>query len=405
MQMEIDQQQEQLKSIVGRVMQIDAVVVDPPGGKAVMEFRGRLTKDSIEAYDQLAEALKPHRLTPMMKKDKGQHVIVLLDVVVEPNTGNPLVNLILFVLTLFSVLFAGTMYSYDGPMPENELRLVLSWLMNLDQGVPFAVSILAILLAHEFGHYLAARYHKTPVSLPYFIPFPLSLFGTMGAFISLKVPPKNKRVLHDIGVAGPLAGLVVAIPILLVGLSLSPVETIPATVPDGMGFSFEGNSLLYLAAKYVTHGELLPQPAGYGDIPPLLYWVQYFFTGLPMPLGGRDVIMHPVAWAGWAGLLVTALNLIPAGQLDGGHALYVLFGDKANRAWAVIVGVLALLGLAWTGWWLWVGLIFLFGRFHAEPFDQITELDPRRKVIAIVVLVIFVLVFVPIPFNQYIAGL
>lgn len=398
-----EQQLEQLKSIVGRVMQIEAVVIDPPEIKAVAEYRGRLTKDSMEAYDQLAEAVKPYGLTPMMKNDRGQHVVILLDVVIDPPKSNPWVNLILFILTIFSVLFAGTIYSYDGPMPDSIFQFVITSLTNLNLGVPYAASILAILLAHEFGHYLAARYHKTPVSLPYFIPFPLSSIGTMGAFISLKAPPKNKRVLHDIGVAGPLAGLVVAIPILLIGQALSPIETIPLTVPDGLAFSFEGNSLLYLAIKYIVHGELLPAPASYGGVAPVLYWLKYFFTGLPLPVGGRDAIMHPIAWAGWVGLLVTALNLIPAGQLDGGHALYVLLGDKANRAWRFIVAVLAVLGVFWPGWWLWVGLIFVFGRMHAEPFDQITELDTRRKVIAILIMVIFVLVFIPIPFQQMVA--
>ena len=111
-----------------------------------------------------------------------------------------------------------------------------------------------------------------------------------------------------------------------------------------------------------------------------------------------------MAWAGWAGLLVTALNLIPAGQLDGGHALYVLVGRNARRVLPFILGSLALLGLAWQGWWLWVALIFLLGRRHAEPLDQITKLDPKRKAIAILVLVIFVLVFIPIPLQQYIGG-
>jgi membrane-associated protease RseP (regulator of RpoE activity) len=132
-----------------------------------------------------------------------------------------------------------------------------------------------------------------------------------------------------------------------------------------------------------------------------LYWVRYFFTGTPAPFGGRDVMMHPLAWAGWAGLLVTALNLIPAGQLDGGHTLYVLFGKKARRVLPFILGGLLLLGLAWQGWWLWAALIYFLGRRYAEPLDQITQLDPRRRVIAIIVLVIAVLVFMPIPLLQF----
>jgi membrane-associated protease RseP (regulator of RpoE activity) len=298
-------------------------------------------------------------------------------------------------------LFAGTLYSYDGPVPEGTGAQLMVLLKNMDQGIPFAFSLLAILLAHEFGHYLMARYHKSAVSLPYFIPLPISILGTMGAFIQMKAPPKNRRTLHDIAVAGPLAGLAVAIPILFIGLSLSPVEVIDPVMEPGTGFILEGNSLFYLVAKYIVHGELLPAPATYGNLPPVLYWVRYFFTGTPAPFGGRDVMMHPLAWAGWAGLLVTALNLIPAGQLDGGHTLYVLFGKKARRVLPFILGGLLLLGLAWQGWWLWAALIYFLGRRYAEPLDQITQLDPRRRVIAIIVLVIAVLVFMPIPLLQF----
>ncbi len=164
----------------------------------------------------------------------------------------------------------------------------------------------------------------THVTLPYFLPFPLSPFGTLGAFIQLKEPPRNKRILMDIGIAGPLAGLVVAIPVLLLGLSLSKVE--PINLAPGQGFTLEGNSLLYLFAKFLVFGRLLPAPSSYGNLPPVLYWIRYFFTSQPLPLGGMDVMIHPIAWAGWAGLLVTAINLIPAGQLDGGHLMYVLLG-------------------------------------------------------------------------------
>ena len=339
------------------------------------------------------------------REEGGQHVIILVDGVFEPKPSNPWVNIVLFLFTLLSVIFAGAMYSYDGPVPEGgALDQIMVLLRNLDSGIPFGLSILAILLAHEFGHYLMARYHKSDVTLPYFIPLPISPFGTMGAFIQLKSPPKNRRSLHDIGVAGPLAGLAVAIPILFIGLALSPVEYIDPILREQGGLMVEGNSLFYLAAKYIVHGELLPAPASYGGLSPAVYWLRYFFTGYPAPFGARDVLMHPLAWAGWAGLLVTALNLIPAGQLDGGHALYVLFGRGARRVLPFILIGLGLLGLAWPGWWLWAALIFLLGRRHAEPLDQITKLDPKRKAIAIMVLVIFVLVFIPIPLQQYIGG-
>jgi membrane-associated protease RseP (regulator of RpoE activity) len=181
--------------------------------------------------------------------------------------------------------------------------------------------------------------------------------------INMKQAPKNRRQLLDIGLAGPLSGLVVAIPVLLLGLSLSNLDPIPTTLPEGTALQLEGNSLLYLFIKYVMFGQLLPAPASYGGLPEWLYWLRYFFTGRPYPMGGLDVMLHPVALAGWAGILVTALNLIPAGQLDGGHVLYVLAGRKgATRMLPFILGIIAVLGLFWFGWWLWVALIFFLGR-------------------------------------------
>lgn len=167
----------------------------------------------------------------------------------------------------------------------------------------------------------------------------------------------------------------------------------------------EGNSILYLLSKYVIFGQLLPAPSSYGDLPPLLYWMRYFFTSQPLPLGGIDVLIHPVAWAGWAGLLVTALNLIPAGQLDGGHVIFTLLGQRARAIYPFVLVALILLGFAWPGWWLWFALIFLLvGRVYAEPLDQITSLDTPRKALAILGIIIFVLVFTPVPLVQALAG-
>jgi membrane-associated protease RseP (regulator of RpoE activity) len=211
----------------------------------------------------------------------------------------------------------------------------------------------------------------------------------------MKGVPKNKRILFDIGVAGPLAGMVVAIPVLLYGLSHSSLDTIQAT----SGSFIEGNSLIYLFAKFVTFGKLLPEPATFGNMSPLLYWLRYFFTGQPSPIGGTDVFISPVAFAGWAGLLVTALNLVPAGTLDGGHVVHSLFGDKARKAFPFIIGILIVLGFFWNGWWLWALLLFWLGRVNAETLDQITPLDPKRRALAIFVIILFVLVFTPVPFS------
>jgi membrane-associated protease RseP (regulator of RpoE activity) len=146
---------------------------------------------------------------------------------------------------------------------------------------------------------------------------------------------------------------------------------------------------------------MLPEPTSYQGLPPLLYWIRYFFTGRPLPLGGLDVQLHPVAWAGWAGLLVTALNLIPAGTLDGGHILYVLLGKRMRAIFPYILGALVAMVFVWSGWWLWAALLFMLGRVYAEPLDQITPLDPRRKMLAIFALIIFVLVFTPVPLIQF----
>jgi membrane-associated protease RseP (regulator of RpoE activity) len=163
----------------------------------------------------------------------------------------------------------------------------------------------------------------------------------------------------------------------------------------------EGNSILYLAAKYLTFGQLLPSPADLGGASPVGYWLRYFFTGQPIPMGATDVFVHPVAFAGWAGLLVTALNLIPAGTLDGGHVIYALVGEKARRAYPIILVVLFGLGWFWNGWWIWALLLFWLGRVHAEPLDQITELDRPRLAVALLTVVVFILTFSPVPFTVF----
>lgn len=395
-------QSETFTTIVARVLQIESITSGAPGDNFMARYRGQLYGDPREAYERLSNDLAPLRIMPLFRKAGDQHDIILVPALEKARPSNPWVNLVLFGLTIFSVLFAGALHAYSGPEPESTIELLTGLLSALPSGIPFAVSLLAILLAHEFGHYLAARYHGTNVTLPYFIPFPFSLFGTMGAFIRLKEPPRNKRILLDIGIAGPLAGLVVAIPVLLYGLSLSTIE--PIRLPPGQGLLLEGNSILYLLSKYVVFGQFLPAPQSYGGVPPLLYWLRYYFTSQPLPIGGMDVWIHPVAWAGWAGLLVTALNLIPAGQLDGGHVIYVLVGKRAKLLVPFILGGLVLLGFVWQGWWLWAFLILMLGRVYAEPLDQITALDPPRKAVAVLGLIVFILVFTPVPLLQTVIG-
>lgn len=386
---------------IRQVFRIDEITWGTEQQNFIVRYRGRLLSDSIEAYDRLAKALRPFEVTPLFRQEEGKHAIILLRGVIRPRPSNPWLNLILFIFTGLSVVFAGTIFRYQGPL-SSDLNVILPHLLKaLTEGMMFAVSLLAILLAHEFGHYLAARYHGAAVTLPYFIPFPLSPFGTMGAFIQLKEPPRNKRILLDIGLAGPLAGFIIAVPLLLIGLYLSNLDQLPLFLRSGESFSLEGNSLFYLLAKYVVFGKWLPSPGSYNGMSPILYWLQYVFTGRPIPYGGVDVILHPIAFAGWSGLLVTALNLIPAGQLDGGHVLYVLFGKRARGLLPFILVALVLLGFVWSGWWLWAFLIFMLGRAFAEPLDQITPLDPTRRLLAVSGLVLFILLFTPIPLTVF----
>jgi len=389
---------EVLTSLVARVFRInDVTTLDPAKGQ-LLRYRGHLLdEDSVSAYDQLSASVNSYGLTPLFRLEQGEQVIYLVKSPPKQKPANPWVNVILFVLTVFSVMLAGA--TPEGPLPPDAGGQMLALLKSIFTGWPFALSLMGILLAHEFGHYLVSRYHKTPATLPYFIPLPFPPLGTMGAAILMKGVPKNKRILFDIGVAGPLAGMLVAIPVLFYGLSLSSLDTIQATANSFI----EGNSLIYLFAKFAIFGKFLPEPATFGNMPPFLYWLRYFFTGQPSPIGGIDVFIHPVAFAGWAGLLVTALNLVPAGTLDGGHVVYSLFGEKARKAFPYIIGIMAVLGIFWSGWWLWAFLLFWLGRVNAETLDQITPLDPKRRMVAIFVIVLFLLVFTPVPFSLLIA--
>ncbi|MEI7988232.1 MAG: site-2 protease family protein [Chloroflexota bacterium] len=363
-----------------------------------VRYRGSLRLDSMLAYDKLTVTLKQYNLMPLFRVEGDSQIIILVKRKSESKPSNPLINLILFIVTVLSVIFAGTLYSYQGPEFNNNFIALMKYILfHLDTGLSFAVSLMAILLAHEFGHYFVGRKNNADVSLPYYIPFPFSPFGTMGAFINMKSPPKNRRALLEIGIAGPLAGLAVAIPVLLIGLSLSSVHPLPGTLEPGRALSLEGNSLLYLLLKYIAFGKLLPEPSTFGNIPPLLYWIRYYFLGIPLPIGGIDVNLNGIAWAGWAGLLVTSLNLIPAGQLDGGHILYVLLGNNTRKVYPIIVSLLVMMGFVWSGWWLWAFLLFLLGRTYAEPLDQITQLDTSHKLLAVFGLVIFIFVFIPVP--------
>ncbi len=328
-----------------------------PKGDPVLELRGRLLIEPDRAYRWLADRYSPLGYVVMLREDKGDHVVLAIPGSLRTSAGRPWVAVALFAATLLSVLWFGA--SYDGAP-------------SIWGGWRYAVSLLGILVAHEMGHYLVARWLKVPASLPYFIPMPVqvSLLGTMGAVMLTGAPTRNRRDLLLLGASGPLAGMIVAVPVLFLGLSGSQVGFIS---PWG-GSIQEGNSLLYALAKLLMFGRFLPS-------------------------GGMDVFLNSVAWAGWAGMFVTALNLIPAGQLDGGHVAYALLGRRTKWLNWIVVGVLLGLSPFWLGWLLWAGLVLLLGRVHAVPLDDVTPLRTGDKLLAALAIVVFVLVFMPVPMS------
>jgi membrane-associated protease RseP (regulator of RpoE activity) len=267
------------------------------------------------------------------------------------------VHIFLFILTFISTLLAGALQQGIDPMahPDQILR-----------GLPFSLTLLLILGAHEFGHYFISRKNRIAVTLPYFIPAP-SLIGTFGAFIKIKSPILDRRMLLDVGVAGPLSGLIVAIPIILIGLYLSEIRLNPSDT--GMTL---GSSILFYILTWIIHGNL-PDKVG--------------------------LILHPMAFSGWIGLLVTAINLLPVGQLDGGHVAYAILGTKQHNVSKFMVLSLVVLGLTtWSGWLIWAALLMIMGTQHPPVVHDWILLDERRKVIGWITLVIFILTFTPTPF-------
>jgi membrane-associated protease RseP (regulator of RpoE activity) len=385
-----------LDKLVAAHFSIDDVTYGDPKQPFVVRYRGKINSSDIsKEFDQLIEKLSAHQLMPMLRKEEDRQVLFLVPEIQKKRMLNPNFNLALFIITLISVMITGGMYGFQGEPPQDFFQLIWELIQN---GWPFAVSLLAILGTHEFGHYFAGRRHGVQVTLPYFIPFPFSIFGTMGAFINMRSLPKNRKALFDLSITGPLSGLVASIVVLLIGLSLSELNQLPLAPASGSAFQMEGNSLLYLFLKFISFGKLLPQPPDLSGIALASHWVRYFFTGQPFPWGATDVMLHPVAWAGWAGLLVTGINLIPAGQLDGGHIFFTLFGKKTTqKTFPVIVGLLVAMGFVWAIWWIWAALIYFLGRSHAEPLDMVTDLDAKRRWLGYFALIIFLLVFVPVP--------
>jgi membrane-associated protease RseP (regulator of RpoE activity) len=334
-----------------------------------LAFGGRLLVEPATAVDRLRPRLAPHGYTPFVREDQGivwVHAIPQIEVAEQ---SRPLVHLALFLATVVTTLLAGAFQAGVGPdeLWQHPARLAM--------GLPFSAALLGILGVHEFGHYTVGRLHRMPVSLPYFIPVPPPFFlGTLGAVIRLRGAIRDRRSLFDMAVAGPLAGLVVAIPVYVLGLRLSSVVQIPQGAAEGSYVQF-GDALLPKLLEWLTLGALPPD---------------------------SDILLHPVGIAAWFGFLVTALNLIPAGQLDGGHIVYALFGGRHTLISKLAVGGLVVLGLYYgsLNWLVWAALIVgLMGFRHGPTMDDITPLDGPRRALGLFALVLLFLLLPPVPLS------
>jgi membrane-associated protease RseP (regulator of RpoE activity) len=288
-------------------------------------------------------------------------------------------HVLLLVLTILTTTVAGVLHyvSYTAgfdPTPGTLAAVDVFSPRMLLTGFWYSGTILSILGLHEFGHYAACRYYDVDASLPFFIPAPLILTGTLGAFIRIREPIPTKRMLFDIGIAGPIAGFALAVPALVMGLAMSTVVRVP---PDFSGFSL-GEPLLFKATAAVIWG---PVPDGY------------------------SINMHPMAFAAWFGLLATALNLFPIGQLDGGHISYAVLGRRSSHVTVAMVVAAVALTYFSSSWLVWTVLMVLmlafFGRHHPRTVDEDVPLDPLRVRLAIFALVIFVVCFTPAPIEPW----
>ncbi len=380
---------ERLRAALRPFMVVEEVKVLSGDAKPIVQFSGQfIAGDDEEAvFDELVQRFAELGYTPLLTQADGEQRLQAIPVVADHKTGKPWLNVLLFGLTLLSTLFVGA-------FQEN---IIPRSLADIWRGWPFALTLLAILTAHEFSHYFVGRRYASPVSLPYFIPLPLpGSLGTLGAIIFQRGPMRSRKALFDIGIAGPLGGLIVAIPLLLFGLSRTEVGTprafldVPPNEP--IMVSQEGNSLLYLAAKYIIHGRILPDKKTGEDV-----WLS------PPSAGGS------ITFAAWVGLLVTMYNLLPIGQLDGGHVAYALWGPKAWKIARVALGAIwawAIFLLVTGNWggltWVMVGLLGRFvGPHHPPPLNDLTPLDGRRRVLGWVMVVIFFLLLTPIPWTNF----
>jgi membrane-associated protease RseP (regulator of RpoE activity) len=350
----------QVREALRGLMEIERYQWDERG---TLTLHGHLNDRADAIYRTMRSRLEQLGFTPFLTRAAGDDELVAVPGVVDRRQPRVWLPVVLFAITIGTVLLTGAL---------NEGADILRNPASLLLGLPFAATLLAILFTHEMGHYLMGRLRKAPVSLPYFIPMPpmISFTGTMGAVIVQREPMEDRRTILEVGIAGPLAGLALAIPLLLYGLAISAIGP-----PPGPSYVQEGNSLLYAAAKWLIFGRWLPG-------------------------GGVDVQLSPVAWGAWIGLLITMLNLLPIGQLDGGHVAYALLGRRAHYLAYALIGMCVLLGVFVSSTWLfWALLAFLIGPRHPAPLNDISQLGAGHIALAVFGLVMFVLLFMPDPLR------
>ncbi|MCX8028283.1 MAG: site-2 protease family protein [Thermodesulfovibrionales bacterium] len=274
-------------------------------------------------------------------------------------TRLPILHLALFIATFFTTLIAGALQQGINII-EEPLRIV--------EGFPFAFTIMTILLFHEFAHYIASHMNYTKATLPYFIPAP-SFIGTFGAFIKMKSPIISRKALIDIGASGPIMGFIISLIASAIGLYLSNV----VYTPEEEGFLKLGDSLLFKFLSYIIHGDI---PKNY------------------------DILLHPVGFAGWIGLFITSLNLLPIGQLDGGHIAYALIGQKHRQLSIVLTAILIISGIIfWEGWIIWGVMMIVLGLNHPPVIFWERRLQKSRVIVGVLSIVIFIITFIPAPFR------
>jgi Zn-dependent protease len=339
----------------------------------ILEFEGKLTRNADIVFQRIQESFAGETITPMLLEGEENEARVLLvpAAKVMPNERerpNWALHWGLFAATIATTTWAGALHAGVNLLQEPARFAV---------GLPYSLGLLLILGAHELGHYFTAKAHGIKVTPPYFIPIPFAL-GTFGAFIKIKSLTPNRRALFDVAVAGPLAGLAFAIPALLIGLRQS--QLVPNNGPESLGHagvSISSSVLLACLAK-VSLGASVVE--------------------------GQQLLLHPLAFAGWLGLIVTALNLLPIGQLDGGHISHALFGSRHAHAVSMVALVsLFLLALfVWPGLMFWAFIVFFMaGTRDAPAANDVTPLGPPRKALACFAFLLLLLIIVPVPRALY----